>query len=87
MSTYTCYLKCATQNTALSLSWTVRKDSLRRLAAGIYTDGQVVYVDMREFLEEHQMPDCPEVREEVLAQARKEFGNVSLAIMEELKNS
>ena len=31
------------------------------------------------------MPDRPEVREEVLAQARKEFGDVSLAVMEELK--
>jgi hypothetical protein len=51
------------------------KEGLTRIGAGFYVDDdRNVYFQIREFLEAHSLPDTPEVREEVWAEVRRDFG-------------
>ena len=53
--------------------------NLTRVIPGLYADCQgSLYVDMREFLARHGMPDSPEVRAVVWEEIREIFGEIKV---------
>jgi hypothetical protein len=52
---------------------------LSRLSAGLYVDEQgTLIVRMQEFLSAHGIADSPDARAAVLAEIRRQFGDVAL---------
>ena len=57
-----------------------KKQDLILLIPGFYADHQgQVYLNMREFLVEHDLPDSPQVRAVVWEEARQMFEDVEIA--------
>ena len=55
------------------------KEGLTRIGAGFYVDrDRRIYFRVREFLAAHHLPDTPEVRAEVWAQVRRDFGAIGV---------
>jgi hypothetical protein len=53
----------------------MKKEDLKQIGRGFYVDNNKrLYLDMREFLAVHDLPDRPEVREAILQQVKDEFG-------------
>jgi hypothetical protein len=53
----------------------MKKDDLKTIGRGFYVDDDKrLYLDMKEFLAVHDLPDRPEVREAILQQVKDEFG-------------
>ena len=55
------------------------KEDLKRIGDGFYVDGGgKIYFQVREFLAAHHMPDTPEVRAQVWAEVRRDFGVIGV---------
>ncbi len=55
------------------------REELKHIGAGFYVDEDWnIYFHVREFLAAHNLPDTPEVREEVWAEVRRDFGVVGI---------
>jgi len=58
----------------------MKKEDLRKIGRGFYVDeSKRLYLDMKEFLAVHNLPDRPEVREAILQQVKDEFGVTEVA--------
>ena len=55
------------------------REGLRSVGAGFYVDKNWnIYFHVREFLAAQGLPDTPEVRDEVWAEVRRDFGVVGV---------
>jgi hypothetical protein len=53
----------------------MNKADLQRIGPGFYVDSnRSLYLDMKEFMTAHDLPDRPEVRQAILEQVKQEFG-------------
>jgi hypothetical protein len=57
---------------------------LTRIGAGFYVDvNRSLYVNVREFLTAHELPDTPEVRQAVWDQIRRDFGIIGITALQD----
>jgi hypothetical protein len=55
---------------------------LTRIGAGFYVDAnRSLYVNVREFLTAHDLPDTPEVRQAVWDQIGRDFGIIGITAL------
>jgi len=53
----------------------MKKKDLKQIGRGFYVDdNKRLYMDMKEFLAGHNLPDRPVVREAIVQQVKDEFG-------------
>jgi hypothetical protein len=53
----------------------MKKEDLQRVGTGFYVDSKrSLYLDMKEFMTVHDLPDRSEVRQAILEQVKQEFG-------------
>jgi len=55
------------------------KEDLTRIGDGFYVDrDRKIYFQVSEFLAAHRLPDTPQVRAEVWAEVRRDFGAIGV---------
>lgn len=53
----------------------MKKEDLQKVGAGFYVDSnKSLYLDVKELMAAHNLPDRPEVRQAILEQVKQEFG-------------
>ena len=61
---------------------TDKKANLTKFNSGFYFDREgVVYFDIAEFMAEHNLPDLPEVREVLMEELQREFGDTTVTLL------
>jgi hypothetical protein len=62
----------------------MKKENLEKICRGFYVDrDRALYIDMKELLTTHSLPDRPEVRQALLEQVRLEFGVIDVTELSE----
>jgi hypothetical protein len=53
----------------------MKKEDLQKIGSGFYVDSnRSLYLDVKELMEAHNLPDRPEVRLAIWEQVKQEFG-------------
>lgn len=56
------------------------RSGLKRAGPGFYVDpSRKIYFDVKEFITAHNLPDTPEVRQQLWEEVRKDFGVIGVA--------
>ena len=62
----------------------MNENDLTKIGPGFYVDGKRgMYFKVREFLDFHNLPDSPEVRQAVWDQVKEDFGEVGITELSE----